>query len=833
MTGNETAMTTALSYRYFVKIGLFALAYLVLAQAGVTLAATAYRQPLIWPPVGLALAIILLYGYNLWPGIAIGAFVAVVFAEMGPGLALNAAVAGTLEVLLGAYLLRRWANFHSSLNRVQDVLGLIFFAVLLSPAVGAIISMFGLGLNGTIPWPAFGLNWAVRWLSHAIGLLIVTPMVLTWAQRRHINWSLGRLLEAGMLLLVVLLISLVVFNPQSNPNSGLLLLLYTIFPLLTWVAVRFGPRETVSISLVSSLVAAMGTARGVGPFARPDIGEGILLLWAYVSTTAMIALFLSASIQERRQFVAAFQRTLNQNAPPQAAVPLPESTAPVLPLLSLTPRLTLVALGSLIVMFIYGLTTNLLWPQLTTWLSGAITVVFSTVVACIGSYVVLRRQQTLYEQIFENVIERKRLEADQRRSKIRTQELERVTTRLQQEINERQKAEKALRHSEEKYRAIVENQIDLVCRFRPDFTLTFVNQAYCNYFAKMPEELLGHSFLALIPQSRHAEVIQSISAMIESPKILLDEHQVLLPDGELVWQQWINVPMFDTEGHVIEFQAVGRDITELKTLEAHIKQSNMRLEQAIQEKTTEMERLMERLIRQEKLAAVGQISANIAHELRNPLAAVKQAGYYLNQLYLRGQLDAHNPKVVEHLRLIESEIDDTERVIQDLLEATRLQPYRPELFEIEALILEVAERTAVTDKLQLLLNIEPRSRWVWADPLQLRQVLTNLFSNAMQACATHDSLTVRVNTKQSEREYHIEIQDTGPGVAAEVIDKVFEPLYTTKSRGTGLGLSICKQIIENHGGTISLWSELGQGTTVRIQLPYQPVSQPNAPNLTV
>src|SRR5690606_11003361 len=100
-------------------------------------------------------------------------------------------------------------------------------------------------------------------------------------------------------------------------------------------------------------------------------------------------------------------------------------------------------------------------------------------------------------------------------------------------------------------------------------------------------------------------------------------------------------------------------------------------------------------------------------------------------------------------------------------------------------------------------------------------------------CATHDSLTVRVNTKQSEREYHIEIQDTGPGVAAEVIDKVFEPLYTTKSRGTGLGLSICKQIIENHGGTISLWSELGQGTTVRIQLPYQPVSQPNAPNLTV
>ncbi|MCB0156396.1 MAG: MASE1 domain-containing protein, partial [Anaerolineae bacterium] len=521
-----------------------------------------------------------------------------------------------------------------------------------------------------MPWPAFGLNWAVRWLSHAIGLLIVTPMVLTWAQRRHINWSLRRLLEASVLLLVVLLISLVVFNPRSDPNSGLLLLLYTIFPLLTWVAVRFGPRETVSISLVSSLVAAMGTARGVGPFARPDLGEGILLLWAYVSSTAMIALFLSASIQERRQFVAAFQRTLNQSGPPQAAVPLPESAAPVLPLLNLTPRLTLVAVGSLIAMFIYVLTTNLLWPQLTIWLSGAITVVFSTVVACIGSYVVLRRQQTLYEHIFENVIERKRLEADQRRSKIRTQELERVTDRLQREINERQKAENALRHSEQKYRAIVENQIDLVCRFQPDFTLTFVNQAYCNYFAKMPEELIGHSFLTIIPQSRHAEVIQSITTLIESPRILLYEHQVLLPDDELVWQQWINVPMFDSEGHVIEFQAVGRDITELKTLEAHIKQSNIRLEQAIQEKTTEMERLMERLIRQEKLAAVGQISANIAHELRNPLAAVKQAGYYLNQLYLRGQLDANNPKVVEHLRLIESEIDDTEQVIQDLLEAT-------------------------------------------------------------------------------------------------------------------------------------------------------------------
>jgi len=234
---------------------------------------------------------------------------------------------------------------------------------------------------------------------------------------------------------------------------------------------------------------------------------------------------------------------------------------------------------------------------------------------------------------------------------------------------------------------------------------------------------------------------------------------------------------------------------------------------------------MERLIRQEKLAAVGKISASIAHELRNPLGAVKQASYYLNRLHLSGQLNADNPKVREHLALIEAEINTTDRVIRDLLDTTRMRPCQPEKVDLSALIMEAADRTEVKHCLQFRLNIEPENKWIWADPVQLRQVLLNLFTNAMHACLPDGLLTVRAGAIDSDQWYEILVQDNGRGIEPEVIDQVFEPLYTSKAKGTGLGLSICRQIIENHEGRITLCSEPGQGTAVQILLPYhQPLA---------
>jgi hypothetical protein len=148
-----------------------------------------------------------------------------------------------------------------------------------------------------------------------------------------------------------------------------------------------------------------------------------------------------------------------------------------------------------------------------------------------------------------------------------------------------------LRASEERYRAIVEDQTELICRFLPDCTLTFVNGSYSRYFGSTPDRLIGQNFLNLIPESHHSIVRQKIaelsgqdarvtSAATPENAVMTHEHPVLKPNGEIGWQQWTNRAIFDDNGQLIEFQAVGRDISERKQAEFALQQSNERFELA-------------------------------------------------------------------------------------------------------------------------------------------------------------------------------------------------------------------------------------------------------------
>ena len=127
---------------------------------------------------------------------------------------------------------------------------------------------------------------------------------------------------------------------------------------------------------------------------------------------------------------------------------------------------------------------------------------------------------------------------------------------------EKRRAEEALRESEERYRAIVEDQTELICRFLPDGTLTFVNEAYCRYFGKKREELIGSSFMPLIPEQDQEFVADQFNSLSLENPVVTYEHRVILPDGQFRWQQWTDQAIFDQQGHFVEFQSVGRDITE-------------------------------------------------------------------------------------------------------------------------------------------------------------------------------------------------------------------------------------------------------------------------------
>src|SRR5262249_23110483 len=174
---------------YPVEVAFLAAVYFGAAKLGLTMAFVAEQVTAVWPPTGIALAALLLFGSRAWPGIALGAFLANATANAPLGTAAGIALRHTLEALLGGWLLRRPLPSAPTRGRVTDVLGRVVLAAGLSTMVSATIGVTSLCLGGVKPWTAYPALWSVWWLGNALGDLVVAPLLLTWAGGRHFPWS--------------------------------------------------------------------------------------------------------------------------------------------------------------------------------------------------------------------------------------------------------------------------------------------------------------------------------------------------------------------------------------------------------------------------------------------------------------------------------------------------------------------------------------------------------------------------------------------------------------------------------------------------------------------
>ena len=290
-------------------VGLLAAIYVAAATLGLSLAPMHKSVSLVWPPTGIALAALLLFGYRLWPGIALGAFL--INASTGVGLAVSAGIAAgnTLEAVAGTYLLRRLPRFRASLERPQDVLGFVALAAVLSTTVSATIGVASLCLGDAAVWPISGTLWWQWWLGDAMGALIIAPVLLTWARRHHIPWSLRWVGEAGALLVLLAAVSQLVFGGWFATGTIHSPLAFAVFPFSIWAALRFGQREAATTTLVVSAIATWDTASQVGPFMGATLTESFLLLQIFMSVVAVTALLLGAAIGGRRRVEEALQQS--------------------------------------------------------------------------------------------------------------------------------------------------------------------------------------------------------------------------------------------------------------------------------------------------------------------------------------------------------------------------------------------------------------------------------------------------------------------------------------------------------------------------------------------
>jgi signal transduction histidine kinase len=256
------------------------------------------------------------------------------------------------------------------------------------------------------------------------------------------------------------------------------------------------------------------------------------------------------------------------------------------------------------------------------------------------------------------------------------------------------------------------------------------------------------------------------------------------------------------------YDNLSREIIERKRAEETLKEYSERLEKAL----ADLREAQERLIRQEKLAVLGQLAGGVGHELRNPLGIISNAIYFLQMV-----LAESDETVKEYLELIASRIGEVDKIVADLLDLSRTRPANRQQTTLFSLMAETLQRYPPPEPVTVTTAIAPDLPAVFVDTQQIGQVLGNLISNAYQAMPEGGQLTL---TAQVVAEWvQLSVADTGVGMSPETMAKIFEPLFTTRVKGIGLGLAVSKNLVEVNGGTIEVKSVEGQGAVFTIILP--------------
>lgn len=250
----------------------------------------------------------------------------------------------------------------------------------------------------------------------------------------------------------------------------------------------------------------------------------------------------------------------------------------------------------------------------------------------------------------------------------------------------------------------------------------------------------------------------------------------------------------------------------LAVSEKRLRELASTLEEKVEKRTRALKDTQEQLVKAEKMAALGEMAGSVGHELRNPLAVISNTIYLL-----RNRPSNMDEQMREYISMIEKETLDASRIIIDLLDYSRIQSVPKEEVNISALLTDVLGKQTIPENIALENNVKENLPSVNGNPQQLGQILTNLISNAVEAMP--EGGTLKLSSSQRKEALLIHVEDTGRGIPQSDLKKIFEPLYTTKTRGVGLGLAITNRLAELNGISIRVKSRIGIGTEFSLVFP--------------
>ena len=390
------------------------------------------------------------------------------------------------------------------------------------------------------------------------------------------------------------------------------------------------------------------------------------------------------------------------------------------------------------------------------------------------------------------------------------------------DITERKELENLLQQKSKEQQTILDSVPAMVFYKDKENRFIRVNKVFEEAMGLAKNKIEGQSLFDLYPKEQAEGYLKDDLEVIKSgkPKRNITE-PLQTPQGQrLILVD--KVPYLDAEGNVVGVIGFAIDITERKAAEEVLMRDKETFEKLVSEKTRELIKVQLELEQTKRLSDIGTLAATVAHELRNPLAAIKMAAY-------NAQRKAQNPILDKHFSNIEIKLHESENIIDNLLFYSKIRTPHCAPINLHNIISACIKDTKARFpeyKISIVRKDSSiRDLLVEADAVQVREIFANLLNNSFDAIGQKGG-RIEIKTQVDDQDVLIAIKDNGVGIDKENLERIFQAFFSTKAKGTGLGLTVAQQVVKLHGGLIDLESQKGKGTTVTVKLPLK--HKPNA-----
>lgn len=772
---------------------------------------------LVWPPAGIALAAILLFGYRFWPGVAVGAVMFSFMNGMPFGFfTLGTALGNTMGAIVCTFLLRRFIGFDNGIERIRDVAGYVGLACFLGTTVNAAFNVVGLVYAGTAAWSDLFPRILEWWVPNALSGLVVAPFLITWATPSALRWPPRLAVEAAVCGTGLVAGTMISFHSWFVSGIENYPLAYLPFPFLVWGALRFGQRGATTGTLLVSVLAIHSLLNARGPFLATSERESLMLIGSYIGILAITNMLLAAAAAERRR---AEQARAESEKRLRAVV---EDQTDLICRFKCDGTLSFVnraycefhgksreaMLGT---SFLHALPADDIAIPLS-WFESLppeqpVVSFDHRVAGCNGLMV---WQQYSVRRLF--------------REDGQTLEFQAVI----QEITHRKQTEQALRASEGKYRSLVANIPDIVWTADVSRKLLYVSDSVEKILGYTAGELIqgqGTLWLDRIHPNDGPQVHLAYQRLFSQEEPFDVEYRIRRKDGQWVWLH-NRAPSTHMRDGTLCADGLLSDLTQRKRVQETLLQAKDAAEAANRAKS--------------------QFLASMSHELRTPLNAIIGFSEILSDQTF-GDLNDRQQKYSQnilnsgrHLLQLINDILDLSKV-----EAGKLELIRTSFRVARALenVQTIVRTLAYKKSIALRFDLAAALPELFADEAKFKQIMYNLLSNAIKFTPDKGRVVVTVSCWDHPPEpdalasesslsggcLQVTVADTGIGIHPRDHERIFaefeqvDSSYGRRQQGTGLGLALTKRLIEMHGGQIRVESEgiEGQGSRFTFLLPLQ------------